>query len=60
MWTFIDAECRVDKIVSFTWNTLFQAFQTNEFKVLLQYDLSTELSKSIEKLPKLQFYHAQM
>ena len=47
MWTFTDTECRVDKKVVFTWNTLFQAFKKKEFQVLLQDDLSTKLRKSI-------------
>ena len=49
MWTFTDTECRVDRKVIFKWNTLFQVFQTKEFQVFLQDDLSTELSKSIYK-----------
>ena len=35
MWIFADTECRVDKKVTFTWNSLFQSFQDNEFQVLL-------------------------
>jgi hypothetical protein len=35
MWIFVDTECRVDKKVVFTWNSLFQAFQDKEFQVLL-------------------------
>ena len=31
MWIFTDTECRVDKKVVFTWNTLFQAFQNKAF-----------------------------
>ena len=27
IWTFADTRCRVDKKVSYTWNSLFQAFQ---------------------------------
>ena len=49
IWAFIDTECRTDKNTSFKWNTLFQAFQSKEFQVLLQDDLSTELSKGIYK-----------
>ena len=49
MWIFTDIECQVDKKVVFTWNTLFQVFQTKEFQVFLQDDLSTELRKSIYK-----------
>ena len=47
MWIFVDTECRVDKKVIFTWNSLFQAFQDKEFQVLLQDDQSTELRKQI-------------
>ena len=49
MWIFVDTESRVDKKVTFTWNSLFQAFQDKEFQVLLQDDPSTELSKEIYK-----------
>ena len=42
-----DTKCRVDKKVIFTCNSLFQEFQEKEFQVLLQKDLSTELSKDI-------------
>ena len=49
MWIFVDTECRVDKKVMFTWNSLFQAFQDKEFQVLLQDDPSTELRKEIYK-----------
>ena len=35
MWIFVDIECRVDKKVIFTWNSLFQEFQVKEFRVLL-------------------------
>ena len=31
MWIFIDTECQIDKKVTFTWNSLFQAFQDMEF-----------------------------
>ena len=41
MWIFADTECRVDKKVTFTWNSLFQAFQGKEFQILLQDDIST-------------------
>ena len=47
MWIFADTECRVDKNVTFTWNSLFQAFQDKEFQILLQDDVSTELSKEV-------------
>ena len=49
MWIFADTECRVDKKVTFTWNSLFQAFQDKEFQTLLQGDISTKLSKEIYK-----------
>ena len=45
MWMFVDTECRVDKKVIFTWNSLFQAFQDKEFQVILQDHPSTKLSK---------------
>ena len=44
-WIFTDTECRVDKKVTFTWNSLFQAFQDKYFMMLLQDYVSTELSK---------------
>ena len=46
-WAFTDKECRVDKKTTFKWNTLFQAFQTKAFQVILQDYLSIELSKGI-------------
>jgi hypothetical protein len=49
MFIFVDIECRVDKKVTFTWNSLFQAFQDKEFQMLLQNDVSTELSKEVYK-----------
>ena len=49
MWIFADIECQVDEKVTFTWNSLFQAFQDKEFQILLQDDMSTELSKEIYK-----------
>ena len=49
IWAFIDTEWRVDKKISFKCNTLFQAFQTKEFQVMLQDDPSTYLSKGIYK-----------
>ena len=49
IWIFADIECRVDKKVTFTWNSLFQAFQDKEFQILLRDDISTELSKEIYK-----------
>jgi hypothetical protein len=47
MWIFADIECQVDKKVSFTWNSLFQAFQDKEFQILLQDDVNTKLSKEV-------------
>ena len=47
IWIFTDTECKVDKKVCYTWNSLFQAFQDKEFTVLLQNDASTELSKEV-------------
>ena len=35
MWIFADIECQVDKKVTFTWNSLFQAFEDKEFQMLL-------------------------
>ena len=35
MWIFADTECRVDKKITFTWNSLFQAFQDKEFQILI-------------------------
>jgi hypothetical protein len=49
IWIFADTECRVDKKVTFTWNSLFQAFQDKEFQTLLKDDISIELSKEIYK-----------
>ena len=43
MWIFADTECQVDKKVTFSWNSLFQAFQDKEFQ------MSTELSKEVYK-----------
>ena len=48
-WIFTDTKCKVDKKVTFTWNSLFQAFQDKEFQILLQDDVSTELSKEVYK-----------
>ena len=45
MWISADTECRVDKKVTFTWNSLFQAFQDKDFLMLLQDDVSIEMSK---------------
>ena len=49
MWIFVDIKCKVDKKVTFTWNSLFQEFQDKEFQILLQGDVSTELSKEVCK-----------
>ena len=48
-WAFIDTKCKVDKKTAFKWNTLFQAFQYKEFKVLFHDDPSADLSKGIYK-----------
>jgi hypothetical protein len=47
MWIFADIEGRVDKKVTFTWNSLFQEFQDKEFQMLFQDDVSTEFSKEV-------------
>ena len=47
IWIFTDTECKANKKVSYTWNSLFQALQDKEFVVLLQDYASTELSKEI-------------
>ena len=47
IWIFADTECKADKKVCYTWTSLLQAFQDNEFDVLLQDDASTALSKEI-------------
>ena len=47
IWIFADIECIADKKVSYTWNSLFQAFQDKEFMMLLQDDVSTDLSKKV-------------
>ena len=44
---FTYTECKVDNKTAFKWNNLFQAFQSKEFQVLFQYDLSIELRKRI-------------
>ena len=49
MRMFGDMECKVYKKVTFTWNSLFQAFQDKEFQMLLQNDVSIELSKEVYK-----------
>ena len=48
-WEFTNTECRVDKKIAFKWNTLFQAFQYKEFRVLFQDDPSTKLTKGVYK-----------
>ena len=47
IWIFIDTECKANKKVCYTWNSLFQAFQDKEFVMMLQDDVSTELRKEI-------------
>ena len=47
IWTFADTECREDKNVYYTWNSLFQAFQDKEFLTLLQDYASTDLRKKV-------------
>ena len=47
IWIFADIECKVDRKVSYTWNSLFQAFQEKVFIMLLQDDVSTELRKEV-------------
>ena len=49
MWIFADTECQLDKKVTFTWNSLFQAFQDKEFQILLQNDVSTKFRKEVYK-----------
>ena len=49
MWIFANTECQVDKKVTFTQNSLFQVFQDKKFQMLLQDDMSNELSKEIYK-----------
>ena len=47
IWIFADMECKADKKVYYTWNSLFRAFQDKEFIMLLQDDANIELSKEI-------------
>jgi hypothetical protein len=47
IWIFADTKCRVDKKVTYTWNSLFQAFQDKDFLMLLQDYVSTELRKEV-------------
>ena len=49
IWIFSDTECKADKKVCYTWNSLFQAFQDKEFLMLLQDDASTEVYRNIIK-----------
>ena len=35
IWIFADTECKSDKKVTYTWNSLFQAFQDKYFLMLL-------------------------
>ena len=49
VWIFSDTECKADKMVCYTWTSLFQAFQDKEFVVLLQNDANTEVSMEIYK-----------
>ena len=49
IWIFTDTEWRVDKKVTYTWNSLFQEFQDKYFMMLLQDDVSIELSKEVYK-----------
>ena len=39
-WVFTNTKCRVDRKIAFKWNTLFQAFKSKEFEVIIQYDPS--------------------
>ena len=48
-WIFANTECKVDKKVTFTWNSLFQSFQDKDFQMLLQVDVSTGLIKEVHK-----------
>ena len=47
MCIFADTEFKVYKKVTFTWDSLFQAFQDKEFQMLMQNDVSTELIKEV-------------
>ena len=47
LWIFADTECRVDKKVTFTWNSSFQSFQDKEFQILLEDDVRDELRKDV-------------
>ena len=47
MWIFADTGCWVDKKLTFTWNSLFQTFKDKELQMLLQDDVSIELSKEV-------------
>ena len=48
-WAFRDTKCSVYKKTTFNWNNLSQAFQSNEFQVILPDDPSTKLRKGIYK-----------
>ena len=48
-WVFTDTKYKVDKKTTFKWNTSFQTFQSKEFQVLFQDDLSTKIRKWIYK-----------
>ena len=47
IWIFSNTECKADKKVCYTWNSLFQAFQDKAFLMLLQDNARTKLSKEI-------------
>ena len=49
IWIFANTECKVDQKVTYTWNSLFQAFQDKDFLMLLKDDVSTELIKEVYK-----------
>ena len=49
IWIFTDTECKVDKKVNYTLNSLFQAFQDKDFMMLLHDDVSIKLSKEVYK-----------
>ena len=49
MQIFVDTECQVDKKVTFTWKSMFQAFQDKKFQMLFQNDVRTELRKEVYK-----------
>ena len=49
IWIFTDTECKTDKKVTYTWNSLFQALHDKDFLMLLQDDVSNKLSKEVYK-----------